>query len=159
MQLSTKALPGEITSFEDFVDRALRFDHYTDMSDSHGVYLAGRRRREIMDAYAKTNELADSLWKKLCANNLDGFMGGQLVTHVNDVVHGKSSYGKDDVVLELKQFMVGYLARHDECWMGHSAREAIAKQIPDMPYQWGEDGDKRKGMIDAWIDNWVEQNV
>ena len=103
MQLATRAQAGDIVSFEDFADRALRFDHYTDMSDDHGVYLAGRRRREIMDKYAKENELAGRLWKKLLADNLDGFMSGQLSTRVNDVVHGKSSYGKDDPVAELKQ--------------------------------------------------------
>ena len=161
MTLSTKALPGEITSFEDFVARALSFDFYTDMSDDHRVYQAGRRRREIMDLYAKDNELAGKLWKRLCAGTAEGFMSGQLITRVTDVVLDQSSYGKEDTVAELKQFIIGYLARHcyTNTMLSRAARDAIAKEIPDLPYQWGEDGDKRDDMIDAWIDNWVEENV
>ena len=77
MQLKTKALPGEIRDFEDFIERALNFDWYTDMSDDHRVYQAGRRRREIMDLYAKDNELAGKLWKRLTAETAEGFMVGQ----------------------------------------------------------------------------------
>lgn len=157
MALSTKAIPGSIRDFEDFADRALNYDFYTDMSDDHRVYQSGRRAQEIMDNYAKENPLAQKLWDKVRSMNADQFMAGQLINRVNDVVLDKEvgSYGKPPMQ-DLKEFMIGYLASsaYTNTMLCRSIRDDISKLIPGMPYKWGEDSDKRDDMIDAWIDDW-----
>lgn len=153
MTLSTKALPGAIQSFEDFVERALSFDHYTDMSDDHGVYLAGRRRREIMDKYAGENELAGKLWNKMCKNNLEGFMAGQLITRVEGAVFNKAQKAG---INELCDFIPYLASSGKDTMLGGSVRDAIAKHV-GAPPSWSYDPEEmeaRQSMIDDWIKNY-----
>jgi len=149
MTLATKALPGEITSFEDFVERALTFDFYTDMSDDHRVYQAGRRRREIMESYAENNELAGKLWKRVCKESLEGFMAGQLISRVERAV---LDVDNEAAVNKLSDFVLSYLATSGrDTMIGKSVRDAIAKEIGAEPY-W-RDKEKRESQINDYISN------
>ena len=156
MTLSTKALPGEITSFEDFVERALGFDHYTDYSDDHRVYTAGRRRREIMDAYAAENPLADKLWSRLLKETLEGFMAGQLISRVEAVVFNED---KEPAVEKLRDFVIPYLATTGAGTMlGGSVRDAIAKAAEAPPSYAFARREERESMINDYIKNYRRES-
>lgn len=149
MTLATKALPGEITSLEDFIERAIDFDHYTDMSDDHGVYLAGRKRRELMDAYAAKNKVADKLWTRVLKEQLEGFMVGQLISRVENVVFSED---KEAAIDKLSDFLIPYLASTGGGTMiGGSVRDAIAKHIDAPPSYAFARRKERESLIDDFI--------
>jgi hypothetical protein len=150
MALATKSTPGEIGSFEEFVERALQFDFYTDQSDDHSVYLAGRRRREIMDRYAEANPLAKQLWKQLCSQQLEQFMLCQLMPRVEAVVLDDSARGT--AIDNLGDFLIPYLCTTGrETLMGQSVRDAIAKKVGAPPSYAGHKREERESQIDQWI--------
>ena len=150
MVLATKNLPGEIQSFEDFVERALNFDFFTDMSDDERVYQAGRRRREIMDSYAESNPLAAKLWKALCAQQLEQSMLGQLMPRVEAVVLNESA--QKAAISELSYFLIPYLCTTGkETMMAQSVRDAIAKKVGAPPSYAIARREEREAEIDQWI--------
>ena len=150
MTLATKSLPAEISSFEDFVERALSFDFYTDQSDDNSVYLAGRRRREIMDRYAADNPIAGKLWKALCEQNLERFMVCQLMPRVEAVVLDEHVHSP--AIKHLADFVIPYLCTcGKETLLGQSVRDAIAKKIGAPPSYARAQKEEREAQIDEWI--------
>lgn len=145
----TKNLPVEITSLEDFVERALSFDFYTDMSDDHRVYSAGRRNLEIMNAYAAENPVAKKLWDNLVKSNSEMFFSGQLIHRVENAVFD------DDKLQKMRGYAIKYLAAHgSKTMIGASMRNAIAKKIGAPPsYAWNEK-EKREKEIDEFIESY-----
>lgn len=151
--LSTKHLPVEIGSFEDFVERALSFDFYTDMSDDESVYQAGRRRRELMDSYAATHPVAGKQWATLCSNHLEQFMLGQLMPRVEAVV--LDEHAQQAAIDRLGSFLVPYLCTTGrETMMAQSVRDAIAKKAGAPPSYAAHRKDEREAQIDEWILNY-----
>jgi hypothetical protein len=148
--LNTKNPPSEITSFEDFTQRALNFDFYTAMSDDHRVYLAGRRAEEMMDAYAASNELAAKLWKFVKAESSERLFVNQLMHRVEAAVLDSSP----KTAIELRKYVIGYLAKVGKnSHIGASARDAIGKYIgAPSAYIQGRKEEREK-MIDDFIEN------
>lgn len=160
MVLRTKNAPGEIRDFEDFAERALSFDFYTDMSDDHRVYQSGRRAREIMDGYAAKNPLAKKLWDRMCKENLEGFMASQLIQHVNEAVFSMHKIPKAGQAA-LSDFVVWYLAdTGKDTMLGKAVRDAIAKTV-NAPPSWSYDEEEkaqREAMIDDYILNYERKH-
>lgn len=149
MTLATRAIPGEITSLEDFVTRALNFDWYTDMSDDHRVYQSGRAQRNLMDIYANKDPVADKLWSRLIKDNHEGFMVGQLIGRVESVVFSED---KDAAIDKLSDFLIPYLASTGGGTMiGGSVRDAIAKHIDAPPSYAFARREERESMINDFI--------
>lgn len=150
MTLATKNLPGDLQSFEDFVERALNFDFCTDYSDDQRVYASGRRHREIMDRYADANPLAGKLWEKLCNWQLEQFMLGQLMPRVEDVVLNETA--QTAMIGRLSDFLITYLCTTGrETMMAGSVRDAIAKKIGAPPSYVLARREERETQIDHWI--------
>jgi hypothetical protein len=155
--------PSEITSFEDFTQRALNFDFYTAMSDDHRVYLAGRRAGEVMDAYAADNELAAKLWKFVKAENAERFFVNQLMHRVEATVLESSLRTPDSAPIkradspayrELRKYVIGYLAKvGKDSHIGASARDAIGKYIGAPSAYIKGRKEEREKMIDDFIEN------
>ena len=158
--LKTKNAPGEIRDFEDFAERALSFDFYTDMSDDHRVYQSGRRAREIMDDYAAKNPLAKKLWDRMCQQNLESFMAGQLINYVTEAVLSMHKTPKA-AQAALSDFVIPYLANvGKDTMLGRAVREAIAKKVgapPSYAYR-EEDKALRESMIDDFIANYERKH-
>jgi hypothetical protein len=155
--LSSRGIPGEITTLEQFLARVHCFDFYTDMSDDNRVYLGGRRNREAVEAFAADNELAADIWKDACKAQALSFMASQLIGRVADFVLCEADGIRDPEVFwsnhkELSEFCINYLAG---ATAGHNLltdtmRDRIGDLIKNCPPSW-KDKERRNELIDQWI--------
>lgn len=96
---------SKIETMEEFVARAVTFDFYTDMSDDHRVYMSGRRAHREIEEFAASDKTAKQLWKKLCALNLEQFIGFQFQRYFENVFQNKPG-----AILNLERFLLNYVA-------------------------------------------------
>lgn len=157
MHLKSKAMPGEITSMEEFVARVLSHDWTYCMSDDHRCWVAGEADRAAIRAFCDGNTIAAKLWANLCKEQANGNAAWHLVRYVEPVLHNV-----DGAVDKLQDLCMTYLATTcKDTMIGKCIRDSVAKtNIKDCPPPWDSArADERETAIDKHVEMWKEVNA
>lgn len=145
--------PEPISDLDEFLRRALGFDHYYAFSDDHRCYLAGRRAEDRILEYASQHKIAQKIWDHIRDAHSEKFFAGQLMTRVERVIFADDDEELKAAVNSLEDFCIPYLASTGrDSMIGKSIRNAIARMM-GAPPSW-KDKDERERMIEEYIANY-----
>ena len=163
MTLKTHAGSTEIKSLPEFVDRVKRYDWTHAYSDSHNVYMAGKRQHEMITAFAEKNPEAKVVWEQACelmslkrsVHEIVPALVGLLACDAGDL---------QEKIKSAKSLVFGYLSQawSDKYTIGairSSVADHLGKSNPDFPRLYAyKQRDQREKMIDAEIERLKEES-